>query len=247
MEHSRRRHRLALVGAVAVVVALGASGYGVLHSPLLAARHLRITGAVHESTGAVLRAAAITGSPPLIDIDTAAAARAIEALPWVATAVVGRHWPETLSIAITERTAVGDVALSGGGYAVVDADGRVLERVGARPTGLLSLTGVGRLPRVGSNLGVAGTTVAQLAHAIPTSFRPGVESVGMGRTDGLVIQLSVGPTVIVGTLSALGEKFVALATLLSSERQALLGARVVDLRVPQSPLLTPPSSGPNVR
>jgi cell division protein FtsQ len=239
VRRAARHRRLAGLGALAVVVALVVSAFAALHSPLFAARHVTVTGADHERAAAVLAAAGIEGHPPLIDISTARAASGIDQLAWVASATVSRRWPESLAIAVTERTAVGAVALRPGGVALVDASGRVLARAGRAPTGLMLVTGVGAVPAPGGGLGRAGAAVTNLAAAIPSSLRPTIASVGRSAADGLTLRLSGGTIVLIGPPSELGAKFVALATLLANAHASLLSAHVADLRVPTSPVLTP--------
>lgn len=242
-----RRSRLAIFGVIALVVAVGSSGFAALHSPLFSMRRLTITGAIHENRSEILRAAGIVGTPPLIDIDPGRAAVGIEALAWVGRASVSRHWPETLSVSIVERSAVGYTRRALGGFALLDSSGRVLATAGGIPGGLLRLDDLGHLPAVGGTVSGRGGAIASLAAAIPKTITPIVASVGDDSADGLEITLSIGPRVEIGTSAALGAKFVALATLIASERPTLLGSSVVDLRVPTSPVLTPSPSSPIVR
>jgi cell division protein FtsQ len=239
VRRTARRHRLAGFGALAVVVALVVSAFAALHSPLFAARHVTVTGAVHESAAAVLAAAGIEGHPPLVDVHTARATDGIERLSWVASAKVSRHWPESLTIAVTERSAIGVATLRSGGVALVDASGRVLAHTRRAPVGLVPITGVGTVPPPGGSLTPAGSAVVHLAAAIPSSLRPAVATVGWSTADGLTLRLSSGTIVLIGPSNALAAKFTALATLLTNARTPLLSAHVADLRVPGSPVLTP--------
>ena len=123
-DQGRRRLRW-VVGGVAVLVAVCVALL-TLHTPLLALRHATVVGAPHTGAQAVLQAAGLVGEPPLIDVDPKSVAAHVEALPWVAHAVVVRHWPDSVTILVTERVALGSVARPGGGVALVDASGRVL-------------------------------------------------------------------------------------------------------------------------
>ena len=88
VSRSAGRRRLRRLVAMVVVVAVGLTVLGALHSGLLEARHRVLHGAVHTAPAAVWRAAGITSATPLIDISPGAAARRIERLPWVARASV---------------------------------------------------------------------------------------------------------------------------------------------------------------
>jgi hypothetical protein len=118
-EHAHRRLRW-IVGGVAVLVVLCVALL-VLHTPLLALRHATVRGAPHTGSEAVLQAAGLLDDPPLIDVDPKTVAAHVEALPWVAHAVVVRHWPDSVTIIVTERVPLGSVARPGGGVALVDA------------------------------------------------------------------------------------------------------------------------------
>ena len=190
-----RRRRLAIFGVVALLVALGSSGFAALHSPLFSMRRVSITGAIHEDRGEILRAAGIDGVPPLIDIDPTRAVVGIERA-CVGQGGVGEPTfaPIPAPITIVERSAVGYVRRALGGFALVDGVGRVLATSPGIPAGLLRLEDLGRLPRVGGNVSNRGGAVASLAAAIPKTITPIVASVGVETTaDGLEITLSIGP------------------------------------------------------
>ncbi len=223
------------------MVALGASGFAALHSPLLSARHLTVRGGPHETRATVLAVTGLSHHPPLIDIDTARDATAIDALPYVLRASVVRNWPEGVTVTIVERTPVGWVARKAGGFAIVDRSGRVLGFTVATPTagGLTALTDVGPVPGAGRFLGASGAAVAALAAAVPDGLRGYVRSVGALSSEDLDLRLNSGATALFGGVTALSAKFVALATLIASAPTAVRAARLIDLRDPTSPVLTP--------
>src|ERR1700722_19617231 len=99
------RRRLRLLVALGAVVAVGAAALGLSQSPLLAVETVRVTGAQLETTSQVGAAAGLNSHPAMLGLDTGAAARRIERLPWVATARVSRQWPHTVRVALNERTA----------------------------------------------------------------------------------------------------------------------------------------------
>ena len=81
-----------------LVIALAATGclvgaWFLLHSPLFSARSVTVTENVHETAAQVEAQAGLTGHPPLLDVNTGAAASAIEQLPWVRTATVQCRGP----------------------------------------------------------------------------------------------------------------------------------------------------------
>ena len=128
--HEGRRRLRAIVGLLAVVAA-AAGCIGLLHSPLFRVRDVVVRGSAHTPRALVVLAAGLSGpgnGTLMIDAGTERAERAVEALPWVATATFSRHWPWTVVITIKERSPVA-LIVSGGAVEEVDATGRVLEVV----------------------------------------------------------------------------------------------------------------------
>jgi len=64
-----------------------------------------------------------------MSIDLAAAARAVEAHPWVASARLARSFPGTVLVEIVEHRAAAQVQL--GGLYLIDEEGRVFKRLAA--------------------------------------------------------------------------------------------------------------------
>jgi cell division protein FtsQ len=248
-EHGRRRLRRVFI-AIALV-ALVAGGLTTLHSSWLGARHIRITGAANISRESIIAIAGLTGSPPLIDIDTGKIADRVEKLPWVGGVEVSLQWPTTVDIAIKERIPVATIAEPGAGrlWAVTDQFGRVLEEVSSRPPSLPLIgepTGSGAagqpyLP--GAYLPEALRELAIVAAAMPQSMVPKVDLVTVS-PDGVVLEMPGHPLAIVGDTTSLAQKFVSLATVLA--RADLTGVGAIDLRVPAAPVLLDKQSSPIV-
>jgi cell division protein FtsQ len=162
------RRRLRVVVAAATVVALAVVALGVLHSPLVRVRHVRVHDLGPVPAGADLGAlrliaqAGLAGETPMIDVDAAEDARRVEELPWADTARVVRQWPATVVISVTARRAVARVARVAAhpadGVALLDATGRVLALEGPSP----APGAADGLPLLGS-LGVPGAAGTWIA------------------------------------------------------------------------------------
>ena len=100
------RKRLRVLAVAAGVAVLAGGGFLALHTSLFAARNLKVVGASHTPVADVLEASGLSRHPPLIDIDSAAMVRRIDALPWVETSAVQEHWPDSVTVVITERVPV---------------------------------------------------------------------------------------------------------------------------------------------
>ncbi len=181
----RRRRLAAALVALAVLVGVGFGIRVTLYdSGLLGVRDVEVTGVTTIKPADVLAAAAVTTGAPLAGVDTAAIAARVAALPAVATVTVGRSWPHTVAVAVTERVPVA-TAVTQGGVVLVDRGGVVYP--GAPPAGL---------PRL--NFGAVGpddpSTRAALAAlaALPDTVRAQVLTVDATVTAGAPAQVTLG-------------------------------------------------------
>lgn len=138
------------LSAVPVLVLLAgtvvAGRYGhrwLTHTPQLGARTLEVSGNSHCSREEVLGAARLTVGSNVLAVDLERAARQIERLPWVARATVTRQLPDTLRVAVEERTPAALVAV--GGLYLASADGTLFKRAEpGDPVDLPVVTGLSR-------------------------------------------------------------------------------------------------------
>lgn len=233
---ARGRRRLSglVVGLVVLVVVAGT--LALLHSPLFSARHVTVRGEAHTPRAAVVAAAGLRDHPPLVDVSPGAAARRIEALPWVATATVTRRWPDAVAVRITERRAVAVVA-GPAGVALVDATGRVLAVQPDAPAALPALDGVGRPAAPGRQLGPAAGPALSVAARLPVALRGPVRSVTVAAGGEVTLGLTGGLTATLGSTEDLTAKFESLAAVLAGAQPK--GPAVIDVSVPSEPLVGP--------
>jgi cell division protein FtsQ len=117
-----RRRRLVALAVVAAVASSGA-GWALVYSSVLASvEGVEVRGAVTVSVADVLAAAAVPLGGPLAGVDTGAVAARVAALPGVGAVEVGRDWPHTVVVAVTERVPVA-VAPTAQGPFLVDGAG----------------------------------------------------------------------------------------------------------------------------
>lgn len=232
------RRRLKRITLGLAVVAVGVGALVATRTPLLDVDRIVVSGAERTSVEDVIRAAGVERGDPLISVDPGAVADRIEELPWVDEAMVGRSWPSTVNLQVTERAAVAVVQVTGDRAAVVDAEGRVLsiDRRAADaehdPDGPLVLTGVeGRIAE-GGRLDRDARDALELAGALAERL-PGV--VAAVSTD-LDAELAAGGAIRFGSVEHLDDKITAAKTVLSDVDTACL--EQLDVRVPGSPALT---------
>ncbi len=172
-QHLRRR-RVVLFAVVALLLlaGLGVGGRVLLYDSGLAdVEHVQVTGVLTVETRDVLAAAAIEPGEPLVAVDVDAVASRVAAVPAVASARVGRHWPDTVSIEVTERVAVA-LAEAPQGLVLVDATGVAFRPAPPVPPALPRLT----FTPVGAGDPATTAALAVLA-ALPEALRAQVETV----------------------------------------------------------------------
>lgn len=229
------RRRLRRLVALGVLVALLVIAYGVTRSPLLDLDHVRITGTAHTDPAAAIAAAGLRTGQPMTDVDIDRARRAIEALPWVDTVSITRHWPGTVAVAVTERRGVAALKLDEGTWLLLDPTGRVLETRTTAPADLAVLTGVAATAGPGETVPEALPGIA-LAGYITADLRAWFVEVVVNPDATLDAKLHNGIRVSFGSQAHLADKMIGLATVLT--RVDLKDLDHVDLQVPNSPVLT---------
>ena len=227
-----------------VVVAIGFSLLSAItalvliaHMSLLSVRHVHISGDKMTSEQAILVASGLGTHPPLIDINIGEIAASIKRLPWIDTVSVARSWPDSVTIAVTERNPVAALPETKSSVAIVDATGRVLEFVAHEPKNLVPLVMPAAPLIAGSRLNAKGVALAKVAAAVPISILGKIHALQESSV-GVEITLQSGTLVELGQASELAQKMVALDTLLSTPSVVLGPRSSVDLRVPDAPVVT---------
>ena len=232
VRRQRRRSllfRLSLMGVVALAV-IGA--LALTRSPLLDVDKVTVAGAPKSGDDAVIAAAGVALGDPMTDVDTSAARAAVSELPWVATAEIRREWPATVTIEITERVAVAAIPLTEGVWALVDREGRILDDDSADPGELVELAGVA-MAAPGEE--IDASALLAVSAGVPTELRSRIASASEAE-DQVELQLAPVGRILIGPASRLGEKFLALRTVLAQVDDRCID--LVDLRVPRRPTIT---------
>lgn len=261
-EQGHRRLRAAVAAAGAVVVIGGC--VGAAFSPLLAVRHVRVSAAAHVPAPAVLAVTGLGNHQPMVEVQAAADVSRLDALPWVESARVSKHWPSTVAVTIHERRPVAEVNVAGGVVAV-DGTGRVLTPPHPATAGLPTLIGAPAPGQPGTWLagtsrrsppqGGLGTSLA-VASALPAPAANRVATMSVDGHGVVTLALMPGPTTVslgevatpgdpaAGTVGAassvpvsLARQVAALSTLLSTVDLSQVAR--IDLTVPDRPALTP--------
>ncbi len=238
---TRRRHSVGSFVALSLVVlvALGGGGYALLHSRWLSATTVSVRGARHESVHAVEVAAGLAGGPPLVSVDPGAISRRLEQqFPWVLGARVVRQWPHTVTITITERHAVAEVAVRRGTWELVDATGR---RLGAPGRGevlpKLAYTTPGGATASGPLPAIAAPGL-EVASTLPPAFSSQVAVIQVAPDGWVTLRLDSPVSFVLGPANDLYQKYQDVASVI--ENATLHVGDVVDVSVPKVLAVTGP-------
>lgn len=238
VDRAAGRRRLGVLVALLALIATGVLAVVTLHSSLFSARHVTVTGEVATPPSRILQVSGLSTNPPLLDLNTAKAAAAIEQLPWIERATVTRDWPDGATVSVVERRAVASWTVRKGDVLLLDASGRVLEVTTAAPAGLVPVLLGGPVEPPGATLPAADVAVTRVAAEVPLSILHSIVEVEVGPT-GVTIGLTSGAVAELGQATDLSAKMVALATLLATPSVVLGPHQSVDLRVPEAPVVSP--------
>jgi cell division protein FtsQ len=227
-----------LAGIVLAVIVVLFGIWSLLHSSMFSARVVTVVGATHETAAQVEAAAGLTTHPPLLDVNTGAEAKGIERLPWVRAASVSLHWPDGVRVAITERVPQLVMSAAGGRWAELDAGGRVLAVVAARPPGLIEVTGPQAPGAPGTTLGAADQLGLRIAATLPTSFRAQVTEVKVESADFVQLGMTTPILVDLGDASQLNAKYEDVSAALAGA--TLHVGDIIDVSVPGAMTVTGP-------
>jgi cell division protein FtsQ len=147
----------------------------------------------------------------------------------VATVEVGRSWPSTIEITITERAAIAyfNSGPGGDGYHLVDGGGVVFKTVKDKPAGLPEL----KLPKVSADDPVTQAVTAVLG-VIPTQLLKQVTTATAKTPGSVEFVLTNGKNVRWGNTEQTDRKAKVLAALLSQE------GKTYDVSAPELPTVS---------
>lgn len=188
-EAARKRRRIAF-SVLALLLVAGAA-YGISRTPLFAVGEVRVRGVERDRVDEVLTTASVPTGGNVLDVDTAAVAARVEALPWVADAGV-RRLPGAIEVRVTPRVPAASVRLQGAAW-IVDEGGWLIG--GGAPDDLVVIEAPDAvLPPVGERVADPGVRSALAVHAaLPEQLRAMVQRYHAPSARGLRLLLAATP------------------------------------------------------
>lgn len=225
----RRRLIWAGVGIVVVLIAVGA--IAIFASSIFDVRDVTVQGAVYTDQDVLDSVIADLRGEPVLLVDTRAAERRLEAVPWVESARVSTDFPHGVVIDIRERRPIATFQGGDEQYRIIDLQGRVLDVIEGQPTDYLLITGDHPDTARGQFAGAPYAAAAELVLSLPPEIRSITESAGVDAATGtltMVLESDAPDGVLVrlGDSKGLDEK---LARLLKQVRSGLEGVCQLDV------------------
>ncbi len=210
------RRRLVWVAVVAAVVLVAVGTVAVFASSWFAVTQVDVEGAVYTDPERLQAVVDDLMDTPVLLVDTRAAERELESIPWVETARVRTDFPHRVVIEIREREPVATFQGADGRFRVIDRDGRVLDVLDGNPIAYMLLTGDHPDTDQGLFAGPPYKAAAQLVIALPGEIRRMTTSVGLDNVTGSLSLVLEAPgdgheiDVHLGDASALPDKLARL-------------------------------------
>jgi cell division protein FtsQ len=216
-----RRPRARWVVVLLLLAAMGVAGcvtWALFDWSLFAVRSVVVTGTRLVPESEVLAVADVRPGTPLIRVSTARVAARVLTIRQVQGVRVTKVWPDRVVIAVRERTSALAVALPGGGFDLIDANGVIVQSAATRPAGLPIYTTTAAASSLRGDPDVAAA--AAVLGGLPASLRSSVTSVIVPSPDQVTLSLGSGVTILWGDAGDAAAKAKELAILMQTHARS---------------------------
>ncbi len=173
------RRRLIWTVVAAVVALLVIAAVATVASPIFDVRDVSVQGAVYTDPDVLQSVIDSMKGDPVLLVDTQAAERRLEQVPWVESARVETDFPHRVTIDIRERRPVATFQGGDQQFRVIDVQGRVLDVIQGQPIAYPLITGDNPDTERGQFAGGPYASAAQLVLALPPEIRSITRSIGV--------------------------------------------------------------------
>lgn len=222
------RHWLTItVGTIAALVVLALLALAFL--PQLKVSEVRVAGATYVDASALEQIGSAREGQALAFADLDSLEKDLAAVPGVKGAKASRHWPSTIRVVVTERTAIANLD-SGGHSVLVDGSGTALPSSAANPADLPHLV----VDPASANTKATEAALLEIVSVLPPNLRAALTKATASAPSNVTLEVSTkaGPrTVVWGGPEDSELKAKVLEALLSQP-----GA-VIDVSSPEAPTI----------
>jgi cell division septal protein FtsQ len=187
------RRRLIWVAVASAIVLVLVAAVAVVASTIFDVRDVIVQGAVYTDEDVLKKVVDGIHGEPVLLVDTDAAERRLEAVPWVERARVTTDFPHTVTIDIRERKPVATFQGGDGKFRVIDVQGRVLDVIDGQPIAYPLITGDNPDTARGQFAGAPYASAGQLVIALPPEIRSITKSIGVDSGTGSLSLVLASP------------------------------------------------------
>jgi cell division protein FtsQ len=205
------------VAVLLLLASMGIAGgvtWALFDSTLFAVRSVAVTGTRLVPESEVLTAAAVKPGTPLIRVSTAQVAARVLTIRQIIGVQVTKTWPDRLLIAVRERISALAVAVPGGSFDLIDANGVVVQSAPGRPPGLPLYVTTAAASSLRDDPDVAAA--AAVLGELPAALRSSVTAVVVPGPDQVTLTLGSGVTIVWGGADDAAAKAKELAILMQT-------------------------------
>tara|TARA_Y100001970_G_scaffold294249_1_gene449137 strand:- start:2610 stop:3353 length:744 start_codon:yes stop_codon:yes gene_type:complete len=231
--------RKGIVGLTLSLVLFVGGFVAVGYSSLLDVEKIEVHGLHHLTLIEIEQRLGFESGDPLLSVDQSAAQRRVEALPRIKSVSVDRSWAGIVVVDIVEHQPIALAMSEPEQWALIASDGRVLSHGLMSPPDLPRISGVRAAGVPGSYLSRDSAALLSLLKTMPAGLLERFVSLrrdpGTGDLSGT---LNSGQEVIFGDDGQISAKVVALSALLSYLEEQMRTDRVLDVSVPERPVVS---------
>lgn len=212
-----------------------------LRSELLDVDQIEIRGLTRLTFNEIANSLEFEMNSRLVGLKISESEEALTNLPWVETAHVDRSWSGLVIVNVRERRPIGLALSAPLKWVLVDRNRAVLTGPLANPGSYPRLSGVRAASAPGTFLEEDSGALLAILEAVPHELYENIEAIYRdGRSD-IRIRLRTGETIAMGDDSRLGAKVASLATMVLAVREEELRGVIIDVSVPDLPVVRPRS------